>query len=44
VDTPVKQLGGNITLYYKMLEKLEKMSLNNNMKEIAKAVGNQNWL
>lgn len=37
-ETPIKLLDGNITLYYSMLGRLERMSLEPNMKALASAV------
>lgn len=38
IETPIRQLGGNVSLYYMMLGRLEDMSLITNMKAIAIAV------
>ena len=43
IETPIRQLGGNVSLYYTMLGRLETMSLHSNMKAIAIAVESQDW-
>ena len=43
LDTPVRMLGGNHQLFLMMLGRLEVMSLNQNMKQIADAIRNNDW-